>query len=152
MTEGVAAVGHYHDEAPRLSLDWFALAPVVYFDATGEIDACVADIVRTALAAALERPCVRQIVVDLGSLWFLDAGGARALIDAHRSAEQRNVWLHVVGAHGTPRLVLEILDVYELLRAPERRQHGGNLTRSASTCAPQGQGLQMGLWHLDRTE
>jgi len=94
------------------------------------------------LAAALERPCVRQIVVDLGSLRFMDAGGAGALIDARRAAEQRNIWLHVVGAHGTPRLVLEILDVYELLRAPERRERGGNAAGSASTYRPCGQGPQ----------
>jgi hypothetical protein len=35
MTAGVAPVVHHHDEAPRLSLDWFALGPVVCFDATG---------------------------------------------------------------------------------------------------------------------
>jgi len=120
MAEGVAPVVHHHDEAPRLSLDWFALGPVVHFHATGEVDACVADILRRALAAALERPGVRQIIVELGSLSFLDAGGAGALIAARTAAEQRNIRMQVVGAHGVPRLVLEILGVYELLRAPER--------------------------------
>jgi anti-anti-sigma factor len=88
---------------------------------TGEIDMATVDHFESAVLGQLDQPYVRELLVDLGPVPFMDASGIRVLATARRCADFRGVGLRVVNAWGTARLVMEASGLYHLLTAPSRR-------------------------------
>jgi anti-sigma B factor antagonist len=83
--------------------------------AVGEVDMADEVRFRDAVLGPLRQQSVNRVVVDLGRVRFMDASGARALIDAHQEAMRRAKQFHVVNVCGSPRRVLEILGVCDAL-------------------------------------
>ena len=81
----------------------------------GEIDLGTAALLRALLVDAVDRH--HLVCCDLRAVTVLSAAGLSALLDAHRRAEQTGSRLTIRGAHGMPRLVLEISGVDALLGA-----------------------------------
>lgn len=88
--------------------------------AVGQVDLATAPQLAEALAAAHGHG-VRQIVVDLAGVDFLDSVGVRVLVEAAREAAQRQVSMSVRGAQGWVARVLEItgVDGYLHLEPPQ---------------------------------
>lgn len=83
--------------------------------AVGEVDMAEEARFRDAVLGPLCQQSVNRVIVDLGRLRFIDASGARVLIEAHREALRQAKRFHVVNVCGIPRRVLKILGVYDAL-------------------------------------
>jgi anti-sigma B factor antagonist len=81
----------------------------------GEVDIGTVDLLREALAAAVEESAVDRVVLDFGPLAFLDSSGIAALIASHRLAEKRGIGMAIINCHGTVRHVLEVTGILALL-------------------------------------
>jgi anti-sigma B factor antagonist len=86
---------------------------------SGEIDLDNADHVKTAITGALNEPHVRDLVVDLARLTYIDSTGVSALIAGHRLAQQRQVTFRVANPRGTVERVLSVLGLTATLAPPE---------------------------------
>ncbi len=85
----------------------------------GELDMATADNLDAAVAAALARPGVREIVVDLAGVGFLDSSGVRVLVRGATRARQRGVTLRVTDPQPVVARVLRITAVGPLLGLPD---------------------------------
>jgi stage II sporulation protein AA (anti-sigma F factor antagonist) len=103
--------------APVNRLDRSVRVPAVSVFLSGEIDCDCAGVVEETLMAAVEVRGVRHVVVDLTDLRFMDARCAGVLLGVRRWAAQRGVAMNVACVSGIPRRVLEILGLYDELRA-----------------------------------
>jgi anti-anti-sigma factor len=88
---------------------------------TGEIDMHTVEDFESAVLDQLDQPSVREVLVDLGPVPFMDASGIRVLATARKCADFRGVGLRVVNAWGAARLVMEASGLYHLLTAPRPR-------------------------------
>jgi anti-anti-sigma factor len=86
---------------------------------SGDIDATVADRLLDTLVNALEPGPPLRIEVDLAAVRLLDAAAIGVLLAARNRARSLGVHLHVEGATGLPRQVLEICGVLKLLAGDE---------------------------------
>jgi hypothetical protein len=71
--------------------------------AVGEVDVTEEARFREAVLGPMRRQSVNRVVVDLGRLRFMDAGGAHVLIDAHQEAMRRAKRFQVVNVCGLPK-------------------------------------------------
>jgi anti-sigma B factor antagonist len=83
---------------------------------TGECDLEVREELTATLLDALHRSPV--VVVDLGSLDFLDSSGVHGLITAHHAAKKSGRKLFVVNPTGAVATVLDLTGVGALLSPP----------------------------------
>jgi anti-sigma B factor antagonist len=83
--------------------------------AEGQVDLATAPRLAEALAQA-HGGDIKEIVVDLTEVDFLDSVGVRVLVEAARDAAQQDVSLSVRGARGWVARVLEITGVDEYLQ------------------------------------
>jgi anti-anti-sigma factor len=60
----------------------------------------------------------RSVVVDLSELTFLDCGGYGALVAARALLEKHRRTLALVGAVGEPRLLLDLISLFDLRGTP----------------------------------
>jgi anti-sigma B factor antagonist len=81
----------------------------------GELDMLFAEDVREAFRRALAVPGVRDIVVDLARLEFLDSSGLSALLTGKRLATNAGVSFGVSSPTDHVRAVLEITGTLEVL-------------------------------------
>jgi anti-sigma B factor antagonist len=103
---------------PQLRFDrTAALDGVVHLAVAGEVDMTTGDCFRQTLLTVLAEPGVRQLVLDVGGLRFVDSNGVGVLVKAQRAADERDVGFGIVNAAGPVRGVLEMLGVYEMLAA-----------------------------------
>ncbi len=79
----------------------------------GELNRLEADRVRDALSAMAGQ----TVTVDLAELRFLDSAGISALLIAERSITGRGCRMVVQGAQGGVRRVLEVVGMFEWLKA-----------------------------------
>jgi len=82
---------------------------------SGEVDLATWDTFRAALDGAVDGAAGGAVVVDLGELSFLDAGGVSILLGAWRAARGRGGDLRVENATGTVAAVLRVLDLADVL-------------------------------------
>ena len=88
---------------------------------TGEVDLSNEAQLASGLRAALTVQGVRAMLVDLDGLRFLDSSGVRVLLQTHRLARERDVFLRVARARPTVAQVLRVTNVADLLGLePER--------------------------------
>jgi len=80
----------------------------------GEIDVSNTRQLRAALERALATG-VPAVVVDLGSVTFVDSTALSALVEAWRQAAQREIEFHLTGPAPNVRRVLEITQLDRLL-------------------------------------
>jgi anti-sigma B factor antagonist len=90
----------------------------VRLSAAGEIDSSSASVVRTEIDAVLGRP-VREVVLDLDEVTFLDSAGLSALAAAHRLAGERGVRLRVLASGRAVIRPLQITGLWDLLGAEQ---------------------------------
>ena len=93
-------------------------ADAVVVTPSGEVDRDTAGELRRHLAEALELAGRGHIDVDvdLAQVTFMDSSGIGALLAAHRLAAGAGTTLRVRDAVPTVRTVLELTNVWELLR------------------------------------
>jgi len=80
---------------------------------TGELDLVTAAMLRTKLMTAAETCTAAVLVLDLSQVGFLDAQSAGIITAAGEVARRRGTRLRVVGLHGTPKLVFDLLGLRE---------------------------------------
>ncbi|KAB1146145.1 STAS domain-containing protein [Micromonospora sp. AMSO12t] len=81
----------------------------------GEIDMATAGEFEATLTEALRRPGVREVVVDLADLRFLDSSGVRVLVHGVSVGRERDVTMRVTGPQPGVARVLRITGVGTLL-------------------------------------
>jgi anti-sigma B factor antagonist len=82
---------------------------------TGDVDMSTGDEFRRTVTRELHRPGLRTLLLDVGSLRFIDSNGVAVLIMTHRMAGDRGLSFAVVNAGPRIRTVLELMGVYEML-------------------------------------
>ncbi|MGA5302602.1 STAS domain-containing protein [Nucisporomicrobium flavum] len=88
---------------------------MVCLSVSGELDLAAADDLEKAVAAAAGRPGVREVLVELSGLTFLDASGIAALSRARTAARTAGVVVRAEGARGVVARVLAVTGVGEWL-------------------------------------
>jgi anti-anti-sigma factor len=86
---------------------------VVHLSVTGELDRAVVGAFRDAVMTTLYRRRISGLVIDLGSLNFMDFSGANVLTDARHEADHLGIEFRVVNVNGPAQLILEAFDVHE---------------------------------------
>jgi anti-anti-sigma factor len=82
---------------------------------TGELDLSSQDLVDRTLDQAVGASGVRQVVVDLSGLRFIDSSGIAVLLKGRRRADEAEVGYRVDAAEGIVRQVLSLTGVLEHL-------------------------------------
>lgn len=111
-----------------LVVDAALLPPTARITAAGEIDSSTAGLLRDRLDTVLGAADVREIVVDLTPVTFLDSAGLCVLAGAHRRATEHGIALRVVAVSRAVVRPLQITGLWELLRASERDDTGAPLS------------------------
>jgi anti-anti-sigma factor len=73
---------------------------------SGELDLAAAPQAAAALRAQLEAG-VRDLLVDLGQVTYLDCAGLRTLIDVARAADHTGGRVYLFRAHGRPAQLID---------------------------------------------
>jgi anti-sigma B factor antagonist len=87
----------------------------VRITAVGEVDSSSAPLLRTELETALDGGDLRELVVDLVGVTFLDSAGLSVLAGAHRRAVAGNVRLRVLASSRAVIRPLQITGLWDLL-------------------------------------
>jgi anti-sigma B factor antagonist len=90
----------------------------------GAVDMATHAELGAALAAALADEALREIVVDLEHVTFLDSSGVRVLLEARMAAASQNARLVVRNPQLIVDRVLQITSVAELFGLPATPVHG----------------------------
>ena len=102
---------------------------------TGDLDRETCEVLTTVVANALREGRVRELVVDLRHVGFLDAMGVRALLIGRETATEHGSGWRVADAHGMVFRVLEVtgliqkLNVSGIARPHDGVPADGSLTR-----------------------
>ena len=89
---------------------------VVRLLVAGEVDRVTSKAVSTAVSDALRGRHVREVIVDLRHVGFLDAAGVRALLEGFHAAAGHGCAYRVANAHGMVRHVLDITRLSDLFK------------------------------------
>lgn len=84
--------------------------------ASGEVDSTSAPLLRQELEALLDGD-VRELVVDLGRVTFLDSAGLCVLASAYRRAVRQDVTMRVLASSRAVIRPLQITGLWDLLEA-----------------------------------
>ena len=84
---------------------------------SGEVDRDTAGVLRKRLFEAVGLAGSGHVDVDLSGVTFMDSSGIGALLAAHRIAADAGATLRVRDAGPPVRTVLELTNVWQLLRA-----------------------------------
>jgi anti-anti-sigma factor len=104
---------------------------VVVVRLAGEVDLTVSSTLEATLLDAVAQGSVRQVVVDLGQLRFLDSSGVHALVKGYHAANTAGTSLIVRNAAGIVARVLEITGVGEALGVPAAEEEPEEYPRGA---------------------
>lgn len=91
----------------------------VLLTAAGEIDSTSAPVLRQHLDTLLDDD-VRELIIDLGQVSFLDSAGLCVLANAHRRATRQDVRMRVLATSRAVVRPLQITGLWELLRAERK--------------------------------
>jgi anti-sigma B factor antagonist len=86
--------------------------------AAGEVDTSSAPVLRTRLEGLLDRG-LRELVLDLDEVSFLDSAGLAVLAGAHRAAGERGLRLRVLASGRAVIRPLQITGLWDLLGAEQ---------------------------------
>jgi len=75
----------------------------------GDLDLRTAPEMRIAVLAALERPGLESVVVELSAVRHMDNSGARSLLEAWQAAQERKARFILTGVREGPRRALGIM-------------------------------------------
>jgi anti-sigma B factor antagonist len=78
---------------PGFSVRADCTGPAVCVYVAGEVDIATADRLRDSVAAAVAAQPITRLVIDLSEVTFCDSSGLSALVDAHRSCQERGAAL-----------------------------------------------------------
>jgi anti-anti-sigma factor len=99
----------------------------------GELDAASGPTLTTAIAD-IEHDDARRVVLDLGALSFLDAGGLSALLQSRQRLAERGMTMRVAGVQPSVSRLLRITGLDALLLDGQSAEDVGQLgTRGART-------------------
>ena len=87
----------------------------------GDVDLETEGDLAAAIQAALTGP-VREVVVDLAAVPFLDSSGVRVLLQGHQTAHLKGATLRVRNPQRLVDDVLQITEVAPLLGLPARKR------------------------------
>jgi anti-sigma B factor antagonist len=87
--------------------------------AAGEIDSTSAPVLRQYLDSVLDDD-VRELVIDLGKVSFLDSAGLCVLANAHRRAVRQDVRMRVLASSRAVARPLQITGLWDLLHAEHK--------------------------------
>lgn len=73
----------------ELTIDTAQVGPVARIRLTGEMDVATSGLVHDAVIAALASDRVRDLVLDLADLTFIDSSGMGTLVSCHRAVAVR---------------------------------------------------------------
>lgn len=76
---------------------------------SGELDLATAPELRERLTSAVESSTTSAIALDLSDVTFIDARCVGVIMHVSDTAARRGRRLRVVGLHGTPKLVFDVL-------------------------------------------
>jgi anti-sigma B factor antagonist len=99
---------------------------VVRVTAVGEVDSSSAPLLRAELETALDGGDLRELVVDLDGVTFLDSAGLSVLAGAHRRATGRDVRLRVLASSRAVIRPLQITGLWDLLGAEQVEPGAGS--------------------------
>lgn len=99
---------------------------VVRVTAVGEVDSSSAPLLRTELETALDGGNLRELVVDLDGVTFLDSAGLSVLAGAHRRAAGSDVRLRVLASGRAVIRPLQITGLWDLLGAEQVEPGAGS--------------------------
>ena len=101
-----------------VSIEVVETGSTVCVTAVGEIDSTSAPVLRQELDALLDSE-VREFIVDLGRVTFLDSAGLCVLAAAHRRAVGQDVRMRVLASSRAVIRPLQITGLWELLHAEQ---------------------------------
>jgi anti-sigma B factor antagonist len=84
------------DRADLLQVERRRVGDAHVVTVAGEVDPATVDVLRGAVAEALDDPETGAVVVDLTAVSFLGSAGLKALVDARAGASHRNEPLRLV--------------------------------------------------------
>jgi anti-anti-sigma factor len=87
----------------------------MHLAAAGEIDLATQPILMSEIEAAVETPGISGIMIDLGSVTFMDCYGMSALIAGRALADKRSYGYAIRNAKGLPLHLLCLAGVLEHL-------------------------------------
>jgi anti-sigma B factor antagonist len=99
-----------------VSVDVSRAGPAACVSAAGEIDSTSAPVLRQQLETLLDGD-VRELIVDLGRVTFLDSAGLCVLAAIHRRAVRQDVTMRVLASSRAVIRPLQITGLWDLLRA-----------------------------------
>jgi anti-sigma B factor antagonist len=85
--------------------------------ASGEIDICNVDRLRTTIETIIGEPATHRLTVDLADLDYIDSMGVSALIAGMRLSQRDGIAFAVVNPRGEVLRVLNILGLHHVLTA-----------------------------------
>jgi len=87
----------------------------VHLLVSGEVDRDTSEVLSAIIINTLRVRRIREVVIDLRRVTFLDAAGIRALLIGFHAAVEQGCRFSVASATGIVRRVLEITDLVRLL-------------------------------------
>lgn len=90
----------------------------VHLTLTGDIDLSNADRVLVCARRQLNKPQVRQVVVDLERVTFIDSSGLHTLVRSRHHADDLGKTFRITGHHGHVATVIEIAGLAGYLADP----------------------------------
>lgn len=102
-----------------VTIDVSAAGPAVVVTAAGEIDSTTAPVLRQHLDTLLDDD-VRELIIDLGQVSFLDSAGLCVLANAHRRAVRQDVRMRVLASSRAVVRPLQITGLWDLLQAEQK--------------------------------
>jgi anti-anti-sigma factor len=85
----------------------------IRFRIRGELDALSADTLRAPFTDVLHAGA-QQVELDLTELELIDSSGAGAIVWMYKQLRQRSARLIILGLHGQPRTIFELLGLHRV--------------------------------------
>jgi anti-anti-sigma factor len=105
--------------AELVTIDVSVAGSSAVLTAAGEIDSTSAPVLRQYLDSVLDDD-VRELVIDLGQVSFLDSAGLCVLANAHRRAVRQDVRMRVLASSRAVARPLQITGLWDLLHAEHK--------------------------------
>jgi anti-sigma B factor antagonist len=81
----------------------------------GEVDLCTGEVLSAEVRKVITGGLVRELIIDLGLVTFLDPAGISVLVNGNRLAAERGVAYLVTNPHGVVRKALQLTGVLSTL-------------------------------------
>ena len=99
----------------------------------GEFDALGSAEIRNELETVATQSAPEIVFLDLQNVVFIDSSGVGAIVFLYKRLRENNRQLQIIGAHGQPRELLELLRIHKAI--PVGVGHPGEGAGRKSSCA-----------------